>query len=75
MDNIDFTSIDWDNVPKIEHAGTTGTSSWQTLQFGGIRMRRIEYSKKYLADHWLPRAILCIAWTVNLKANCKWRDL
>jgi hypothetical protein len=55
MNSINFTSINWDNVPKIEHAGTTGTSFWQTLQFDGIRMRRIEYSKNYLADHWCTK--------------------
>jgi quercetin dioxygenase-like cupin family protein len=52
MNSIDFTAINWDNVPKIEHAGETGTSFWQTLQFDGIRMRIVEYSKNYIADHW-----------------------
>ena len=55
MNNIDFTSINWDNVPKTEHAGETGTSFWQTLQFDGIRMRIVEYSKNYLADHWCTK--------------------
>jgi len=55
MNNIDFTSINWDNVPKTEHVGETGTSFWQTLQFDGIRMRIVEYSVNYLADHWCTK--------------------
>lgn len=55
MDNIDFTSINWDDVPKTEHVGETGTAFWQTLQFDGIRMRIVEYSKNYLADHWCTK--------------------
>ncbi|MEO5777121.1 MAG: DHCW motif cupin fold protein [Flavobacterium sp.] len=55
MNNIYFTSINWDNVPKTEHVGETGTAFWQTLQFDGIRMRIVEYSKNYLADHWCSK--------------------
>lgn len=55
MNNIDFTSISWDDVPKTEHIGETGTSFWQTLQFDGIRIRIVEYSKNYLADHWCTK--------------------
>jgi quercetin dioxygenase-like cupin family protein len=52
MVNIPFHTIDWSNIPKTEHTGETGTSSWQTLQFEGLRVRLVEYSKGYLADHW-----------------------
>lgn len=55
MNNIDFTSINWDNVPKTEHVGETGIAYWQTLQFNGIRIRIVEYSKNYLADHWCTK--------------------
>ncbi len=52
MSSIPFHTIDWSNIPKTEHAGETGTSFWQTLQFEGLRVRMVEYSKGYLADHW-----------------------
>ena len=55
MNNINFTSINWENVPKTEHIGETGISFWQTLQFDGIRMRIVEYSANYLADHWCTK--------------------
>ncbi|MHB8055598.1 MAG: DHCW motif cupin fold protein [Candidatus Aminicenantales bacterium] len=49
---ISYQTIDWSAVPKIEHKGETGTAFWQTVQFEGLRIRIVEYSKGYLADHW-----------------------
>ena len=49
--NIPFQTIDWQSVPKTEHSGTTGTVYWQTMQFGGLRVRYVEYSENYKADH------------------------
>ncbi|OFY32038.1 MAG: hypothetical protein A2X17_02830 [Bacteroidetes bacterium GWF2_41_61] len=53
--NIPFETIDWANVPRSEHKGETGTSWWQTKQFGGLRVRVVEYSKGYVADHWCTK--------------------
>ena len=50
--NIPFQTIDWSTVPKAEHKGETGTTWWQTIQLPGLRIRMVEYSAGYLADHW-----------------------
>ncbi len=50
--NIPFQVIGWNEVPKTEHKGERGTAFWQTTQFPGLRIRMVEYSKGYLADHW-----------------------
>ncbi|MGZ6554881.1 MAG: DHCW motif cupin fold protein [Bacteroidia bacterium] len=55
MSNISFQTIDWNNIKKIEHPGETGTSFWQTLQFAGLRVRIVDYSPGYLADHWCQK--------------------
>lgn len=55
MSNIPFRNIDWSTVPKNEHPGETGTSFWQTVEFEGIRLRIVEYSPGYLADHWCQK--------------------
>jgi len=52
---IPFQTIDWTSVPRTEHKGETGTSFWQTLQFGDLRLRIVEYSAGYLADHWCQK--------------------
>ena len=53
--NIPFMTIDWTDVPKSEHKGETGTAWWQTIQFEGLRVRLVEYSKGYVADHWCTK--------------------
>ena len=52
---IPFQTIDWLLVPKTEYKGETGTAFWQTIQFQGLRIRLVEYSKGYLADHWCQK--------------------
>jgi hypothetical protein len=52
---IPFQTIDWDTVPKTEYKGQTGTAWWQTVQFNGLRIRIVEYSAGYLADHWCQK--------------------
>ncbi|MDD2792906.1 MAG: DHCW motif cupin fold protein [Sediminibacterium sp.] len=52
MSAIPFQTINWDAVEKTEHPGSIGMAYWQTVQLGGLRIRLVEYSEKYLADHW-----------------------
>jgi hypothetical protein len=55
MKNIPFQTIDWSGIEKAEYKGETGTAAWQTVQFDGLRVRIVEYSKGYLADHWCQK--------------------
>jgi len=55
MLKIPFTTIDWSSIEKEEFIGETGTSFWQTVQFNGLRIRIVEYSKGYLANHWCQK--------------------
>jgi hypothetical protein len=52
MNNIPFSIIDWDDVPKTENNGKSGIVVSQTIQYPGLRIRMVEYSEGYLADHW-----------------------
>jgi hypothetical protein len=54
-DNISYQTIDWASVPHTEHTGENGIAYWQTVQFPGLRIRKVEYSKGYLADHWCQK--------------------
>ncbi len=55
MSNIPFQTIDWASIEKIEYKGEKGVAFWQTIQFGGLRIRLVEYSNGYLADHWCQK--------------------
>ncbi|WP_316824895.1 DHCW motif cupin fold protein [Pedobacter miscanthi] len=63
MYNITFNNIDWNQVEKEEYPGETGTATWQTLNFDGLRMRIVTYSEGYLADHWCQKGhiVHCLA--------------
>lgn len=62
MSNIPFGTTDWNDVPTTEHRGETGIAKWRTGHFGGIGVRRVEYSSGYLADHWCVKGhvLLCL---------------
>lgn len=53
--NIPFQIVDWTKVSRTEHKGITGVAYWQTIQFEGLRIRMVEYSKEYFADHWCEK--------------------
>jgi hypothetical protein len=62
MSAIPFGTTDWSTVAPTEHKGETGTACWRTRQFGEIRVRMVEYTPGYLADHWCSKGhiILCV---------------
>ena len=62
MSGIPFGTTDWSAIERTEHKGETGTSYWRTRQFGAIRVRLVEYTPGYLADHWCVKGhiLLCM---------------
>lgn len=61
--DIAFGTTDWAAVAPTEHPGETGTALWRTREFGRIRVRMVEYSPGYRADHWCEKGhiLLCLA--------------
>lgn len=55
MQTIPFQVVDWRNVERVAHPGETGQAWWQTLLYDGLRVRIVEYSPGYLADHWCQK--------------------
>ena len=62
MINIPFQTIDWTGIEKTEHKGESGTASWQTIQFDALRIRLVEYSPGYIANHWCRKGhiVFCL---------------
>jgi hypothetical protein len=63
MNGIPFGVTDWSTIPLTEHRGDTGVAYWRTATFGDIRVRRVEYSPGYAADHWCTKGhiLLCLS--------------
>lgn len=55
MQNIPFSVTDWTAVEATEHPGISGRAIWRTRQFDDIRVRMVEYSPGYVADHWCSK--------------------
>ena len=62
MTDIPFATTDWSAVAVTEHAGIGGKALWRTQQFGAIRVRMVEYTPGYQADHWCEKGhiLLCL---------------
>lgn len=62
LPSFPFQTLDWSTVPKEEHSGITGMAYWQIQKMNDIRVRMVEYTPGYLADHWCSKGhiILCV---------------
>jgi len=62
ISDIPFGVTDWNKLEATEHAGETGMAYWRTCQFGALRVRMVEYTAGYLADHWCNKGhiLLCL---------------
>jgi hypothetical protein len=62
ISDVPFGTTDWSAVEATEHPGVTGKAIWRTRQFGDIRVRLVEYTPGYLADHWCDKGhiLLCL---------------
>src|SRR6201996_965233 len=63
MSDIPFGVTDWNQIESTEHPGERGNSYWRTQQFAGIRVRTVDYTPGYLADHWCAKGhiLLCVS--------------
>jgi hypothetical protein len=63
LTDIEFGITAWADVEPTQHAGKSGVATWRTRHFGSIRVRMVEYSANYAADHWCEKGhiLVCIA--------------
>lgn len=62
IENTPFGVTDWSTVEATVHPGESGRALWRTRQFGEVRVRMVEYSPGYIADHWCSKGhiVLCV---------------
>ena len=69
MFDIPFGTTDWSCIEPTEYAGETGVAYWRTRQFGSIRVRMVEYTPGYLADHWCQKGHVLLVLEGELKTE------
>jgi mannose-6-phosphate isomerase class I len=52
MTKVLFQTTDWDSLPAQHRKGESGIASFRSMEFEGFRVRIVEYSSNYRADHW-----------------------
>ncbi|HUM10998.1 MAG TPA: DHCW motif cupin fold protein [Myxococcaceae bacterium] len=67
LDGIPFGVTEWSSVERTERRGDVGFAVWRTRQFGDVRVRMVEYSPGYVADHWCEKGhiLLCLSGELN----------
>jgi len=60
--DLPFGTLDWNTVERTIHAGESGEAQWRTRRFGDVRVRMLDYSPGYRADHWCLKGhfLLCL---------------
>jgi hypothetical protein len=69
MNHFPFETTDWSGVERTVHKGETGTAYWRTRNFGDIRVRLVEYTPGYFADHWCSKGhiLLCLEGELHIE--------
>lgn len=62
LQSFPFQLVNWSSISKEEYKGLTGIAYWQVFKMNDIRIRMVEYSAGYQADHWCNKGhiIYCI---------------
>src|SRR5512136_783642 len=55
IEGVPFGTAEWSRVPVTEHPGESGKALWRTVETGNLRVRMVEYSPGYRADHWCSK--------------------
>ena len=71
ISGIPFAITDWSLIEPTEHKGETGTAYWRTQNFGEIRVRMVEYTPGYLADHWCAKGHILVCIEGQLETELK----
>lgn len=69
--NIPFGVTNWEQIEKVEHKGEKGSSFWKTCMFDNIRVRMVDYSPGYVANHWCSKGhiLLCLEGELNTETK------
>jgi len=62
LTDLPFETVEWSRVASSEHPGVIGQALWRTRMLGALRVRMVEYTPGYQADHWCQKghAVLCL---------------
>jgi quercetin dioxygenase-like cupin family protein len=69
--DVPFHTTMWSTIPPTEHPGEHGTALWRTVTVGNIRVRMVEYSPGYVANHWCSQGHVLLVLQGELTTELK----
>jgi quercetin dioxygenase-like cupin family protein len=69
--SIPFGTTDWAQIDRTEHKGESGVAYWRTQRFGDLRVRMVEYTPGYVADHWCTKGHILLCLEGELRTELK----
>ena len=68
---LSMSITDWSQVTLSECPGEKGRARFMTCTFGEIRVRMVEYTPGYVADHWCSKGhvVLCLSGFVDIEVR------
>ena len=71
INDIPFGITNWSKITPTRKSGISGFALWQTQVFGDIRVRIVEYSPNYEADHWCEKGhiLFCLEGSLNTELS------
>jgi hypothetical protein len=69
IEQFPFQALDWSTVTKEERKGHTGLALWRTIFVGSIRVRMVEYSPGYSADHWCKKGHILFCYDGEMQTD------
>ena len=55
LPSFPFQTLDWTTIEPETHSGITGVATWKVFMMNETRIRLVEYSANYSADHWCSK--------------------
>src|SRR4051812_37879735 len=71
LSNFSMSTTDWSLIEPTEHAGERGSAYWRTQHIGDIRIRVVEYTPGYVADHWCKKGhiVYCLSGEIETEVK------
>src|SRR5688572_1555701 len=68
---VPFQTTDWNTLTETECSGEQGKSCSRTMQWGDLRVRMVEYSPGYKANHWCTKGHILFCLEGELRTELK----
>ncbi len=69
IENLPLSITDWSKLSSVSVRGETGKAVSRELDQGNVRVRLVEYSARYKADHWCAKGHIVLVMEGDLSVE------